>query len=161
MLETLIRRWLGWFPFPPDAVAAYFGRLSVHADAFRERRGSNMKVRNLNGTSQLKCASGTWLAHWEDVCGQNAFLCSTKDCIETPSAGGLVQRDALIDRTWYVIPLCDECNKRTRQDLEIWDLARLVAVLETKVEQLSSLRRRGLPGRRGSNVSMITENQAS
>jgi hypothetical protein len=85
-----------------------------------------MRVKNLNRATQTKCSSGTWLALWEKASGQNAFLCFVKDCINRPSTGGLVQKDIPTDEKWYVVPLCDDCSKRTGQDLNIWDMATLV-----------------------------------
>ena len=90
-----------------------------------------MRVKNLNRATQAKCSTGTWLAHWEKISGQNAFLCFVKDCINTPSFGGLVQKVSSTDESWYIVPLCDDCNRKTMQDLDIWDLATLVPAVGT------------------------------
>jgi hypothetical protein len=87
-----------------------------------------MRVKNLNGTTQNLCSTGSWFAHWEKFSGQNAFMCFTKGCIKRPSVGGQVQKDSPTDKSWYVIPLCDDCNKKRGQDLDIWDSAKLVSV---------------------------------
>jgi hypothetical protein len=92
-----------------------------------------MRVKNLNAAARKGCNSGTWLTHWEKESGQNAFLCFVKDCINRPSVGGLVQKDSPIDEGWFVLPLCDDCNKRTGQDLDIWDGATLVSAVEMRV----------------------------
>jgi hypothetical protein len=99
-----------------------------------------MKVCRLNGTNQLGRPDRTWLAQWELSSGQSAFLCAVKDCIMMPCVGGLVQRD-VGDASWYIVPLCAACNRRTNQDLEIWDLAKLVAVIDAKLEHLVFPRR--------------------
>jgi hypothetical protein len=91
---------------------------------------SGMRVKNLNRAMQKKCSSGSWLALWERISGQNAFLCFVKDCINRPSVGGLVQMDGPADGAWYVVPLCEHCSKSTGQDLEIWDQAKLVSAVE-------------------------------
>ncbi len=78
-----------------------------------------MKVRNLNGAALS--SSGARLSLWEKISGQNAWLCFVKGCIRRPSVVGLVQKDILTDRTWYLIPLCDDCNQKRGQDLDIWD----------------------------------------
>jgi hypothetical protein len=107
-----------------------------------------MRVKNLNRAAQTK--RGGWLAHWEKISGQNACLCFAKDCINQPSIGGLVQKDGSTDESWYVVPLCDDCNKKTGQDLDIWDLATLVAAVEVKtppftldIRQIRALRTAG------------------
>ena len=89
-----------------------------------------MRVKNLNGTTE-KPSSGSWLAHWERASGQNAFMCFVTGCIKRPSAGGRVQRDSPTDKRWYVVPLCDDCNKAHGRDLDIWDAATLVSITGT------------------------------
>jgi hypothetical protein len=96
----------------------------------------DMRVKNLNRATQTKCKASSWLAHWEKITGQNASLCFVKDCIDQPSAGGLVQKDGSSDQNWYVVPLCDHCSKKTGQDLDIWDLATLVPAVETSLSPL-------------------------
>lgn len=92
-----------------------------------------MKVKNLNGATQSICSSGSWFAHWEKLSGQNAFMCVTNGCIRRPSVGGHVQKDSMTDKSWYVVPLCDDCNKKRGQDLDIWDLATLVSANALKI----------------------------
>ena len=79
-----------------------------------------MKVKKLNG-------SGSWLAHWEKLSGQNAYMCFATACINTPSVGAQVQKYNPADQKLYVIPLCNDCNKKREQDLDIWDAATLVS----------------------------------
>jgi hypothetical protein len=100
-----------------------------------------MKVKNLNGASLPETGYGNRLSLWEEVSGQSAYLCAVKGCIGQPSTGGLVQRDGLMDGNWYVVPLCADCSTHTRQDLDIWDLAKLVSVLEIKSTCATSHRR--------------------
>jgi hypothetical protein len=91
-----------------------------------------VRVKNLNQTTQTKSGSGSWLAHWEIISGQKAWLCVVKNCINRPSVGGLVQKDGPSDGTWYVVPLCSGCNKQSGQDLDIWDLAKLIPSQATR-----------------------------
>jgi hypothetical protein len=104
-------------------------------------QGEDMKVKNLNGATH-SLHGGNWLAHWEKYSGQNAYMCFAKGCIKRPIAGGRVQKDSLIDATWYVIPLCSDCNKKNGQDLDIWDAATFVStnVLRISVPRTSPLR---------------------
>jgi hypothetical protein len=85
-----------------------------------------MRVKNLNGAAQEKCTSGSWLAHWERHSGQTAYGCFVVGCRNKRSVGGLVQRDGTTDTGWYIVPLCEDCGRKTGQDLDIWDLAMLV-----------------------------------
>jgi hypothetical protein len=92
-----------------------------------------MRVKNLNQTVQTKCGSDRWLAHWEKISGHRAWLCVVNNCYNMPSVGGLVQKDSPSDRTWYVVPLCSDCNKRIGQDLDIWDQAKLISSQDMRV----------------------------
>ena len=88
-----------------------------------------MKVRNVNGAALSRIGSSGLLAYWEKASGQNASMCFASGCINRPSVGGRVQRDSPDDKSWYVIPLCAACNDKKGQELEIWDVAKLVPVL--------------------------------
>jgi hypothetical protein len=99
----------------------------------------DMKVKNLNGATPNKSSSGTWLAHWEKCSGQKADMCFAYGCVNTPSVGGQVQKDSPSDKSWYVIPLCDDCNKKKGQDLDIWDTAKLVSVNVIETLEISSV----------------------
>ena len=85
-----------------------------------------MRVRNLNGATQKECTGSSWLAHWEAHSGQTAYGCFVTGCSNKRSVGGRVRKDSTTDTGWYIIPICEECNKKTGQDLDIWDLAKLV-----------------------------------
>jgi hypothetical protein len=89
-----------------------------------------VRVKNLNGAVQNKPSSGSWLRHWEEVSGQNAWMCFVQGCIRRPIEGGRVQKDSGRDQSWYVIPLCTECHGKHGQDLDIWDAATLVPATE-------------------------------
>ncbi len=92
-----------------------------------------MRVTNLNASRPIVDVSTAWLAYWEKMRGQNAYLCSVKECINRPSVGGLVQKKGQVDDSWYVVPLCKDCNNKTGQDLDIWDQATLVRTGESAV----------------------------
>jgi hypothetical protein len=86
-----------------------------------------MKVKNLNGSSRTGVDGKALLAYWESACRQNAFLCSVNGCINRPSSAGLVQKDSVADRAWYVVALCEACCSTRFADLDIWDAAQLVS----------------------------------
>jgi len=71
-----------------------------------------MKVRNLEGTSDLNCKCENWLQHWVDYGGYKLpQLCPVKNCREKPVLGAHVQKTDLSDQTVYIVPLCDSHNK--------------------------------------------------
>ena len=53
--------------------------------------------------------------------------------------------------TQWEMMICASCNGHKKEDLEIWDLAKLVAVIDTKVEQMTFTRH--LHGERQVGVS--------
>jgi hypothetical protein len=84
-----------------------------------------MKVKNLNGSTSSMSGS-SWLALWEKLSGQTAIMCYAESCMKSPTVGGQVQKHSSSDTRWYVIPLCEDCNKKTGQDMVIWEAAKLV-----------------------------------
>jgi hypothetical protein len=87
-----------------------------------------VRVKNLGGTARGDQGSN-WLAFWERSSAQNAFMCFGAGCINTPSVGGLVQKEDAGDGKWYVVPLCRQCGKAP--ELDIWELALLVCANES------------------------------
>jgi hypothetical protein len=86
-----------------------------------------MKVTNLNGTTQNTCRCGSWLAHWGKFSDQVAHGCFVNGCSKVHSVGGHVQKDSTTDRNWYIVPLCDDHNRKWGESLDIWDGANLVS----------------------------------
>jgi hypothetical protein len=73
-----------------------------------------VRVKNVNGTSELDCKCGSWLEHWRKFSGSTLpAWCSEKNCTNKPTVGAHVQMDGAMDRNWYIVPLCDAHNKRT------------------------------------------------
>lgn len=87
-----------------------------------------MIVRNLNGQAQNRYSGAVLLAHWDRFSRQTAYRCFVKGCRNKCSVGGYVQKDTRTDASWYIIPLCDDCNRKKKQNLDIWDYARLIPV---------------------------------
>ena len=85
-----------------------------------------MKVKNLNGTSINKCKCSSWLEHWEKFSNQPANKCVVAGCTNKHSVGGHVQKESASDSSWYIIPICSECNNKHGQTIEIGNNVNLV-----------------------------------
>ncbi len=76
------------------------------------------KVKNVNGSSRFDSPAGysSWLDYWEDKSGKTASRCSATDCHRLGRhnlVGAHVQKVFGTDKSWYIVPLCRECNTRT------------------------------------------------
>lgn len=79
-----------------------------------------MKVNNINGTSGHTCACGSWLEHWKKFSGRALPpYCAVSTCASRPEDGAHVQRDSVLDRHWYIVPLCRRHNLEKGRSLEI------------------------------------------
>ena len=84
----------------------------------------NMKVNNINGTSENSCKCGSWLEHWKKYSGKSLPAhCPELTCVEKPEVGAHVQKDGSTDRSWYIVPLCNKHNAETGKSLNIYDTA--------------------------------------
>lgn len=87
-----------------------------------------MKVNNINGTKDNVCKCGSWLEHWKKFSGQSLpSYCPEKKCIKKPTLGAHVQKDSSTDKSWYIVPLCSDCNAQTGKSLDISDYIALVS----------------------------------
>jgi len=92
-----------------------------------------MVVKNLNDHSLPPCGCGSWLNHWraygkpsEDFSRRQS--CSVVTCSNPIEVGGLVQKEVLEgmkafgmvgDASWYILPLCRECNRKRGTTLTV------------------------------------------
>lgn len=85
-----------------------------------------MRVKNVNGTSELDCKCGSWLEHWKKFSGTTLpTYCYEKSCTKKPTLGAHVQKEAELNGSWYIAPLCADHNKQTKS-MELIDGAVLV-----------------------------------
>lgn len=99
-----------------------------------------MRINNINGTSQNICKCGSWLEHWKNFSGQPLpTSCPVSNCYEKPEVGAHVQKDSILDKAWYIVPLCKTHNRETDKSLTISDNIKLVSanVSETCVKETS------------------------
>ncbi len=73
-----------------------------------------MRIKNINGTSQMTCKCGSWLSHWKTYGGNsNVRYCAASTCINTDLVGAHVQKANSTDQGWYIAPLCKAHNNHT------------------------------------------------
>lgn len=77
-----------------------------------------MKVKNKEGTKDLKCYCASWLAHWERFSGQIATYCKEVNCWSRDLVGSHVIKVDSNDQKTYIVPLCKAHNKST-EEIEI------------------------------------------
>lgn len=53
---------------------------------------------------------GDWLKYWESQAGEKAGTCHRLGCSEDATDGAHVQLVDSVDRNWYIVPLCHQCN---------------------------------------------------
>ncbi len=69
-----------------------------------------VSVHNLKGTvdNNVPVGYSSWKEFWEKKKGRNFSTCSC--CNQRAEVGAHVQKDSIMDRKWYIVPLCTSCN---------------------------------------------------
>jgi hypothetical protein len=94
-----------------------------------------MVVKNLNKTMSAVCSCGSWLNHWRRFgtpgpAFEGKQACSVRVCSNPIEVGALVQKEVLEgmkplgmvgDASWYVIPLCGHCQRKSGVTLQVED----------------------------------------
>ena len=73
-----------------------------------------MVVKNLHNTGGRPAPTGygSWLEWWMDQKGvTNTPDCANHACGKRATLGGHVKKGSSDDNAWYIVPLCDGCNK--------------------------------------------------
>lgn len=72
-------------------------------------------VKNLNDTSgRVPAGFNSWIAYWEAKTGLKANVCNNVNCsAKNDLVGAHVIKVNSIDKNWYIVPLCKECNKKS------------------------------------------------
>lgn len=87
-----------------------------------------MKVRNINGTGDVICHCGGWLAHWKQFSNQRLpTYCPAVGCFQKTEVGAHVQMNSYLDNSWYIVPFCKVHSAQTGQSLDISDTVELVS----------------------------------
>lgn len=83
-----------------------------------------IKVKNINGTSKEKYAKSypakykSWLDYWDDKSGcHRPYYCANDNCLNKVEVGAhVIKESSEKDRSWYIIPLCKECNNPSNKE---------------------------------------------
>jgi len=85
-------------------------------------------VKNLRSGEGRKCKCNGWLNHWRNFSGdkREAVPCAVIGCRNLATDGGHVQKKTGNDESWYIAPLCHDCNMKLGQELQLGDWVKLV-----------------------------------
>lgn len=78
-----------------------------------------MKVKNIHSGGNRKIPDGytSWLNYWMERKGvSDTPNCANKACSRMAEHGGHIKKVGSTDNTWYIVPLCVNCNED--KDLE-------------------------------------------
>jgi len=80
-------------------------------------------VRNITGREPdpPKCGCGTWIRHWEKNSKQSVKKCCALACFSKATDGGHVQRKDIKENSWFIIPLCHDCNVQFGKEFDVND----------------------------------------
>lgn len=73
-------------------------------------------VKNLHGTSGLRCGCGSWLEHWKQGANSNRAVCAVVGCSQTAVVGAhVISTDRRTDHQWWIAPFCSVHNHYTNE----------------------------------------------
>ena len=68
-------------------------------------------VKNVRGTTGLRCGCGSWLSHWKKCARSQRATCVIIGCGRTAEVGAhVVSLDRRTDRQWWIAPFCKHHN---------------------------------------------------
>ena len=90
-------------------------RIRVSSHCLISKSFLPMYVKNVSGSSRFPKPKGydSWLEYWKAHTRLNPYYCSADNCLGTDLVGAHVQKAYSDDKSWYIVPLCSSCNKRT------------------------------------------------
>ena len=70
-------------------------------------------VQNVSSTSKKQAPKGysTWKEWWESRKGRKFSTCSSIGCTNLAEVGAQVKKSEVVDRMWYIVPLCKSCSQ--------------------------------------------------
>jgi hypothetical protein len=83
----------------------------------RPTKNTHFIVKNLNGTSGLRCNCGNWLAHWRNASRSYRAACAVLGCGRPAGVGAHVRSvDRRTDVRWWIAPFCKYHNHYRRTE---------------------------------------------
>lgn len=80
-------------------------------------------LKNENGTSSRpNCTCGSWIGHWEELCGLKAGKCSVAGCELEGTEGAHITRPNAKNEDYkthsYIVPMCKKHNGKHGERLK-------------------------------------------
>jgi hypothetical protein len=81
----------------------------------KPNKNTHYVVKNLRGTTKLKCSCGSWLDHWRNGARSQRATCAAivngRPCGRTAEVGAhVVSVDRRTDCRWWIAPFCKKHN---------------------------------------------------
>jgi hypothetical protein len=77
----------------------------------KPNKNDNWRVKNLNGTTGLRCSCGSWIKHWFKYTKSARKTCAVVGCMQTASVGAhVISCDKRTDVQWWIAPFCSGHN---------------------------------------------------
>jgi hypothetical protein len=79
-----------------------------------------MVVRNLQeGSRPVPQGYTSWLQYWEENSNKKAGICCAFGCSNSAEVGGHIQKRGVNDNSWYIIPICKNCNNQRGKEYNV------------------------------------------
>ena len=77
----------------------------------RPNMNTSYVVRNIHGTTNLRCSCGSWLKHWKKGAKSYRATCAVRGCSSEAEVGAhVISVDKRTDRQWWIAPFCKKHN---------------------------------------------------
>ena len=83
----------------------------------KHNKNTHYKVKNLAGTSGLRCKCGTWIKHWFNHTKSKRTLCAVIGCNKEARVGAHVHlTDRRMGAQWWIVPFCYSHNHHSKKE---------------------------------------------
>ena len=98
----------------------------------RPNQNTHFYMRNLKGTTGLRCRCGSWMKHWRNGANSRRARCAVVGCTGEGEIGAhVVSVDERTDTQWWIAPFCRSCND-SRNENHMYLEARITLVAANK-----------------------------
>ena len=74
-------------------------------------KNTHYNVKNLHGTSGLRCRCGSWISHWKNNAHSDRTVCAVVGCGRHATVGAhVISVDRRNDHQWWIAPFCSRHN---------------------------------------------------